>query len=122
MIDDHHPFPDSVYGDTRKRFIEVELSNNEIEYFQITPRRYQIDERYAVLLQNGEISLEDIFREIISLGREPSPSCLWLYTVISYKVTREFLSDLVTFDKNKYDYKKACFEKYDDHYKFNMRT
>jgi hypothetical protein len=114
MIDEHHPFPDSIYGDTRKRFIDIELPDGIHSYFQITPRRYDVDERYASLLQKGDISLNDIFREIITLGRQPSPQCLWLYTVISYKVKRENFTNLSAFDKNRFDYKKICFDEYDD--------
>ena len=112
MIDEKHPFPDSVYGDTRTRIVEIKSSDEVSEFFFVVPRRFEIDERYALLLRNGEIELEDLFRELILLGRDPSPDCLWLYKVISFKVKREHLGSRADFDDNRIDSRSVCFDDY----------
>lgn len=114
MVGENHPFSGCKYGDLKKRVVELILDEGVHEFFLITPRRYEVDERYADLLRRGEIVLQDIFREIVALGREPSPGCLWLYKVINYKVKSEHLVDLATFDKKRFSYREFCFDEYSD--------
>lgn len=106
----HRPFPASMEGGSDGAFFERVIEDGAASFYLIVhPRRY-LTARDQSLIDQGQLSLEELHPEVARLGRPPAPGTLWLYELEAFEVLRIHHGDQESFNDNATAYRSAVFD------------